>query len=189
MDSAGALVLHNYPKLLRNIKLKKTSKKNLDLAMVDILRDRERGIPRYNAVRRSLGLPEARSFDELCGGNASLAAEVAAVYDSVDDVDFMVGTHAEQPRPEGFGFSDTVFRIFSFMARRRLEADRFFTTDYREAVYTKQGLAWIQETSMKDILLRHWPQLKDALRHVTNAFAPWGESEWQTPLDFTEPWD
>src|SRR4030095_17030553 len=41
----GALCLNNYPRHLQN--LTKDSGERLDLASVDILRDRERGVPRY----------------------------------------------------------------------------------------------------------------------------------------------
>ena len=37
----------------------------------------------------------------------------------------MVGLFAE-PKPPGFGFSDTAFRIFILMVSRRLKSDRFF---------------------------------------------------------------
>ena len=97
----------------------------IDLAAVDILRSRERGVPRYNRFRRLLSLPEARSFEDLTKDPAT-AAELAAVYDSIEDVDLTVGLHAEPP-PAGFGFSDTAFRIFILMASRRLKSDRFFT--------------------------------------------------------------
>ena len=50
----------------------------------------------------------------------------------------MIGMYAE-PKPKGFGFSDTAFRIFILMASRRLESDRFFTDDYRPEVYTQAG--------------------------------------------------
>ena len=48
-----------------------------------------------------------------------------------------------EPPPVGFGFSDTAFRIFLLMAPRRLQSDRFFTTDYTPEVYTQFGLDWI----------------------------------------------
>jgi heme peroxidase len=75
--------------------------------------------------------------------------------------------------PRGFGFSDTAFRVFVLMASRRIKSDRFFTRDYTPEVYTREGLEWIDETSMRTVLLRHFPQLEPALRGVTNAFAPW----------------
>ena len=58
-------------------------------------------------------------------------------------------------------------------ASRRLKSDRFFTRDYNAETYTQTGLDWIDETSMSDVLLRHFPELEPALRGVENAFAPW----------------
>ena len=78
-----------------------------------------------------------------------------------------------EPKPRGFGFSDTAFRVFVLMASRRLEADRFFTVDYRPEVYTRAGLDWIDNNTMKSVLLRHFPELEPTLRGVQNAFAPW----------------
>lgn len=48
-DHPGAMTLHNYPNFLRNIKLPDSSPHgsgHVDLATIDILRDRERGVPR-----------------------------------------------------------------------------------------------------------------------------------------------
>ena len=84
----------------------------------------------------------------------------------------MVGMFAE-PKPAGFGFSDTAFRIFILMASRRLNSDRFFTTDFTPGVYTQTGLDWIADNTMSTVLLRHFPAVRFALRNVTNAFAPW----------------
>ena len=84
----------------------------------------------------------------------------------------MVGLYAE-PKPEGFGFSDTAFRVFILMASRRLEADRFFTDDYRPEVYTKAGIDWVESNSMRTVLLRHFPDLAPSLEGVGNPFAPW----------------
>jgi hypothetical protein len=84
----------------------------------------------------------------------------------------MVGMFAED-LPEGFGFSDTAFRIFILMASRRLKSDRFFTKDYTAATYTQLGLDWIDNNSMLTVLRRHHPSLATALFGVNNAFAPW----------------
>ena len=84
----------------------------------------------------------------------------------------MLGLYSE-PLPQGFGFSDTTFRVFILMASRRLKSDRFFTRDYRPEVYSPAGFEWVRQTTMKDVLLRHYPELAPALRGVTNAFAPW----------------
>jgi hypothetical protein len=165
----GAVTLHNHPRFLQ--RFRRDDGMEIDLAALDILRSRERGVPRYNAFRRLLGLPEARSFDELAK-DPTVAAELAAVYDSIDDVDLTVGLYAEPP-PAGFGFSDTAFRIFILMASRRLKSDRFFTTDFTPEVYTPEGMRWIADNDMSTVLLRHYPELAPVLRSVGNAFAPW----------------
>jgi len=78
-----------------------------------------------------------------------------------------------EPLPPGFGFSDTAFRVFILMASRRLEADRFFTDDYRPEIYTKAGIDWVESNSMRTVLLRHFPELAPSLEGVANPFAPW----------------
>ncbi|MFL5561548.1 MAG: peroxidase family protein, partial [Gemmatimonadaceae bacterium] len=84
------------------------------------------------------------------------------------------GMYAE-PLPPGFGFSDTAFRVFILMASRRLKSDRFFTTDFRPEVYTQTGIDWVTHTKMKDVLLRHYPDLEPSLDGLPNAFLPWNK--------------
>jgi hypothetical protein len=112
------------------------------------------------------------SFAELTD-DAALAAEISDVYGGdIEQVDLMAGLFAEK-RPTGFAFSDTAFRIFILMASRRLNSDRFFTKDFRPEVYSPTGLDWIRDNDMRTVLLRHFPQLRPALRGSDNAFAPW----------------
>jgi len=146
------------------------------VAAVDILRDRERGVPRYCQFRRLIGMSAPRSFDELTT-NPQWRAEVAAVYADVEDVDLLVGTLCESQAspgtPPGFGFSDTVFRIFILMASRRLKSDRFYTTDFTPAVYTPPGFAWVADNSMRTVLERHCPALAPLFADRRNVFFPW----------------
>ena len=170
MAHPGALVLNNYPRFLQQFQ-RPDNDQLMDLAATDILRSRELGVPRYNQFRRLLHLKPARSFEDLTADPAQLAA-LRRLYRDVDSVDTIVGMLAER-RPAGFGFSDTAFRIFILMASRRLNSDRYFTQDFTPEIYTQLGLDWVQQTSMTDILLRHYPQLRPALRGVPNAFQPW----------------
>jgi len=103
------------------------------------------------------------------------AEELRRIYGDVEQVDTMIGMYAER-KPKGFGFSDTAFRIFILMASRRLESDRFFTRDYRPEIYTKEGIEWIDNTSMRTLLLRHFPDLEPTLQRVANPFAPWKQA-------------
>jgi hypothetical protein len=128
-------------------------------------------VPRYNEFRRRFHLKPAETFEELTP-NAEWAEQLRRVYGDVERVDLMVGLYAEQP-PKGFGFSDTAFRVFILMASRRLKSDRFFTRDYTAETYTQEGLDWIDETTMGDVLERHYPEVAPALEGVDNAFAPW----------------
>jgi hypothetical protein len=166
----GALRLHNFPKHLQN--LHKDSGERFDMAAVDILRDRERGLPRYNAFRRLFHKQPVTSFEELTD-NPQWAKEIKEVYGGdLEKVDLLVGLMCE-PLPEGFGFSDTAFRVFILMASRRLKSDRFLSQDYKPEVYTQPGIEWVEESSMLDVLRRHMPALQPALAGVSNAFKPW----------------
>jgi hypothetical protein len=168
----GAVRLHNYPKFLQN--LKQDNGDRFDLATIDVLRDRERGVPRYNRFRELLHKAPVRSFEELTD-KPEWAAELKRVYkNDLAMVDTMVGLLAE-PLQEGMGFSDTAFRIFLLMASRRLKSDRFLSQDYRPEIYTKEGLAWVEENTMKSVISRHFPQVAFAMKGLDddNAFKPW----------------
>ena len=172
VHNPGAVRLHNYPKFLQN--LVQDSGERFDLGAVDILRDRERGVPRYNRFRRLLHKQPVRSFEELSDVPA-WAEELKRVYNNdLEMVDTMVGLMAE-PLPEGMGFSDTAFRIFLLMASRRLKSDRFLSQDYRPEIYTKEGIDWVEENSMKSVISRHFPPVAFAMEGLEdeNAFKPW----------------
>jgi hypothetical protein len=163
----GAITLHNYPNALRHFR---RNGEIIDLSVVDIVRDRRRGVPRFNDFRAALHRPRVRYWEEL-SSDQDTVRQIRELYRSIDDVDTMVGLHAEPP-PEGFGFSDTAFRVFILMASRRLQSDRFLTVDYRPEVYSHVGLDWIEQNGMTSIILRHCPQLSTVLPRTASAFAP-----------------
>ncbi|XP_066263356.1 uncharacterized protein [Branchiostoma lanceolatum] len=174
VENPGALVLHNYPNTIRDLQLPETQNSEfVDMATVDVLRDRERGVPRYNELRRHLNMAPAETFQDITD-DPIVADELYDMYDGdVEMVDLLVGCMAESPRPTGFAFSDTAFRLFMLMASRRLRADRFYTDYYNSATYTQEGLDWVGNATMSSVLLRHFPSLEGALGGVTNAFRPW----------------
>lgn len=169
----GAITLHNYPRFLQHFDRPDGFK--MDLAAIDILRSRERGVPRYAQFRELFHMKPITSFEQITP-NKQWQEEIREVYDGdVDAVDLQVGLLAE-PFPKGFGFSDTAFRVFILMASRRLKSDRFFTTDYRPEVYTQAGMDWVANNDMRSVLLRHFPQLEPSLEGVKNPFAPWART-------------
>ena len=179
----GQLVLNNYPRFMQELSI--PGNPFFDMGTVDILRARERGVPRYNEFRRQLGLNPIHSFDDLSPDPAQ-ARKLKAVYGSdpadVEKLDLLVGTLSEGYRPTGYGFGETMFSIFLLNATRRLQADRFFTDSYTADVYTPEGLHWIDQTDMKTVILRHYPELADTgLANVSNAFEPWDTDETLSP--------
>ncbi|XP_078621780.1 uncharacterized protein LOC144888022 isoform X2 [Branchiostoma floridae x Branchiostoma japonicum] len=186
VENPGALVLHNYPNTIRDLQLPETQNAEyVDMATVDVLRDRERGVPRYNELRRHLNMAPAETFLDITD-DPKVAEELEEMYEGdIEMVDLLVGCMAESPRPTGFAFSDTAFRLFILMATRRLQADRFYTDYYNSDTYTQEGLDWVENATMSSVLLRHFPSLDGALRGVTNAFRPWKLQ--QEPADSTGP--
>ena len=178
----GAIIPQNFPDFLRDLELPEDKSggpsrgrvQKMDLAAVDIIRDRERGVPRYCEFRRQLRMSVPETWDEMAGCRKDLAGELQRIYKDLEAVDTMVGMFFEKV-PEGFGFSDTAFRIFILMASRRLKSDRFFTEDYTEEFYTKTGLEWIARTGMREVIVRHHQELEPLIPKGKgmNPFAPW----------------
>ena len=63
----GLLTLRNHPLFLQNLPMppSRTGTGKLDVIALDLIRDRERGIPRYNEFRRQYGLRSVTSFDDF----------------------------------------------------------------------------------------------------------------------------
>ncbi|CAK4182014.1 unnamed protein product, partial [Aphanomyces euteiches] len=157
----GALVLNNFPNALRSFQPTDYNH-TIDLAAVDIIRDRERAVPRYNAFRRSLLLTPIKTWNDLTS-DKDVIQKLQKVYgNDVELLDLLVGTSAEEKLP-GFVFGETIYTVFVAQTQRRIESDRFFTEDFRPEVYTPEGYNWVESTTFASILLRHYPSLKKYL--------------------------
>jgi hypothetical protein len=70
-QSQGRLTLKNHPTLLTNFKIPNNNPEQpnhgyyTDLGSIDVLRDRERGLPRYNEYRRGLGMKPFKRIEEI----------------------------------------------------------------------------------------------------------------------------
>jgi hypothetical protein len=76
----GALLLQNHPQFLQNLDLRPRLDTTIDIPALDIIRDREHGVPRFNEFRRQIGLRQLTSFDDfidrrLAEGSAELARQ------------------------------------------------------------------------------------------------------------------
>ncbi len=68
----GRLTLGNHPRFLQNLplmgRIPSSRTDAIDVPALDLLRDRERGVPRYNEFRRQYGLRQLTSFDDFVDG-------------------------------------------------------------------------------------------------------------------------
>lgn len=63
----GLLTLQNHPRFLQNLTLPRlqSATNKIDIPALDIIRDRERGVPRFNEFRRQYGLKTLTGFDDF----------------------------------------------------------------------------------------------------------------------------
>jgi len=69
----GLLTLQNHAQFLQNLVMPRlnTATNTIDVAALDLIRDRERGVPRFNEFRRQYGLKQLTGFDDFIDRRAS----------------------------------------------------------------------------------------------------------------------
>ncbi|MGZ8347457.1 MAG: peroxidase family protein, partial [Allosphingosinicella sp.] len=164
----GAITLHNFPRSLQNLE---RDGEIIDLSVIDIVRTRKRKVPRYNQFRRNLRIPAVTRWEDLTA-DPETNRQLKDIYRDIEQIDTVVGLLGETP-PDGFGFSDTAFRIFILMASRRVQSDRFLNVDFRPEIYSPLGMDWIATNDMTSLILRHCPELAAMIPRGASAFAPW----------------
>ncbi len=174
-DKAGQIAAHNDPNFMRDLNIRGN---HIDLTAIDILRGREKHLPRYNEYLREMHMPPVKSFEELIPDNPKMREEVRKVYNNdIEKVDTVIGSLAEWPgrSAQTMGFSGSTFLEFILMASRRVQSDRFYTTDFRPEVYTPEGIDRVRGLGgMKDIINRNAPNLKNIEEQRQSAFHPLG---------------
>jgi plastocyanin len=132
------------------------SKKGLvpsnDLAVTNIARGKDIGIPTYNEMRRVLGLTPRTSFAEINPSDPTVAADLAMLYPTIEDIDMWVGGLAEEPRLGG-NLGETFGAIALEQTRRWRDADRFWyeNPDY----FLPNETAIVYETTLIKLLARN----------------------------------
>ena len=124
----------------------------LDLASLNIQRGRDHAIGDINAVRAVLGLVQYDDFDDLTGGDASLAASLASVYNSIDDVDLWIGGLAEA-HVNGGMVGETFNTILADQFTRSRDGDRFFHQSQLDDLLFIDSQ--FESTLLSDIILRN----------------------------------
>uniref|UniRef100_A0A6N2M314 Peroxidase n=1 Tax=Salix viminalis TaxID=40686 RepID=A0A6N2M314_SALVM len=193
-QASGALEPWNYPVWLRDVVAQDVEgmdrPDHVDLAALEVYRDRERNVARYNEFRRGLLMIPISKWGDLTDDQEVIEALQEVYGDEVEELDLLVGLMAEK-KITGFAISETAFIIFLIMATRRLESDRFFTSNFNEETYTKKGFEWVKTTeSLKDVLDRHYPEMTAKWMNSASAFSVWDSpppSPNRIPLLFRVP--
>ena len=158
------LELNNFPNFLRKLQ---TPTNKIDVASADILRDRERLVPRYNDFRRAMLLSPITSFDDLTT-DKRLRASLKRIYSNdIEKLDLLIGTHLEC-KMTGCVFGETIYQVFLLHTIRRVTNDKFYTTMYNAETYTQFGINYIEEITFKKLLIKHYPELSNVIPY--NAF-------------------
>lgn len=136
-----------------------TNTEGFDLIAININRGRDHGLADYNSIRVAVGLDKVTSFDEITS-NAEVASKLASLYDSVDDIDALVGMLAEDHRccgRAGSSVGPTIAAIIRDQLTRVRDGDRFYyeaddLLSWMNASEKKAAKEAISAIRMKDIL-------------------------------------
>ncbi|CAG8704822.1 10474_t:CDS:10, partial [Dentiscutata erythropus] len=113
-----------------------------DLASIDVLRSRDRGIPLYNVVRQYFGFPKAQSFANI-SKNPIIQENLAKIYpNGVETVEAWVGVMSED-HLDGSNFGMVM----------NANSDSFWFE--KPEMFTSDERLIIRNTTLRDIIIRN----------------------------------
>ncbi len=136
---------------VRNFLFGEPGNGGLDLAAINIMRGRERGLGDFNSIRRDLGFEPFDQFTQICA-NPDLIVDLETVYGSIDDVDAWVGLLAEEHMPSAL-FGETIMWIIKDQFTRLRDGDRFYYEI--DPGLTDLDIKEISDTKFSDIIRRN----------------------------------
>uniref|UniRef100_A0AC34GJ19 Peroxidase n=1 Tax=Panagrolaimus sp. ES5 TaxID=591445 RepID=A0AC34GJ19_9BILA len=132
----------------------RTSKVGLDLATIAITQSRDHGLPSYTQMRRQCGLSRFYTFHDLKKEfiNETYASTLAQYYESVDDIDLLIGVLAEKPKKGSF-IGSTLSCIIGNQMYRTKAGDRYWYENYFAAsAFTDDKLSQIRSTTLSKLI-------------------------------------
>jgi hypothetical protein len=88
------LLLRNHPAFMQNLDIRPRRDVTLDLTALDVIRDREHGVPRFNEFRRQIGLRQLTGFDDFIDHHLEEGSpELAEQRDLVNTLRDVYGQH------------------------------------------------------------------------------------------------
>jgi Animal haem peroxidase len=122
----------------------------IDLAAINIERGRDLGLGTLNDTREALGLNPYTSFDQLTT-DPELATNLAAVYETVDQVDLWVGGLSED-HAAGSMVGETFQTIIGNQFEALRDGDRLY---FENQGFDTKTLSMIENTTLSDIIVRN----------------------------------
>ena len=123
----------------------------LDLAALNIQRGRDHGLADYNQCREDFGLARRAGFSEITS-NPELAARLAAVYGSVDDIDAWIGGLAED-HVDGAAVGELIYTVLNDQFERSRDGDRFYFENDPE--FSQKYIDELKATTLSKIVERN----------------------------------
>ena len=124
-----------------------------DLAVLNIQRGREHGIPNFNEVRRAYGLPPAASFADVTQ-DVPTQDRLARIYGDVNRLDLWVGGLAEE-HVSGSMLGETFHTIIADQFRRLRDGDRYWYENEPYFLANPDLLAAVRGATLADIIRRN----------------------------------
>lgn len=144
----------NFDEQIREFLFKDGNHFGQDLRSIDIQRGRDHGIARYNDYREHCGIPRATQWDDYLDLiPANHVANLQLVYESFEDVEFVVAAPLETIIDEETLAGPTVLCILNEQFIRTKVSDRYwFESGDSLVAFTRQQLKEIRKSSFARIL-------------------------------------
>ncbi|WP_222707045.1 peroxidase family protein [Neolewinella aurantiaca] len=124
----------------------------LDLASINIMRGRDRGLPSYNNIRLAYNLPINFTFDQI-NPDQEVYTVLETLYDNnIEEIDPWVAMLAERSE-NGSIFGSTIRRIMETQFSNLRTGDRFFYLN--DPVLSEDEKDMIHTTTFQEIVMRN----------------------------------
>ena len=136
---------------LRNFLFEGSPFGSFDLAAININRGRERGLPDFNTIRKEIGLPELKSFEEFTE-NQEDAEGLQSLYGDLNSIDPWIGMLAEKHMPDAI-LGNTLMLIIERQFQRLRDGDRFYYENDNQL--SDDQKTDIRSTNLQKIIMRN----------------------------------
>jgi peroxidase len=135
---------------VRNLLFGQPGAGGTDLAARDVQRGRDHGLPDYNTIRATYGLPRVTSFAQITS-DVAIQQKLQQVYGSVDKIDAFEGALAED-HVAGADVGPLIKAVLADQFRRLRDGDRFF---YLNEFHGTELQALLENTSLARVIERN----------------------------------